>query len=63
LVFGDWYEAEDEFTLTGEWQLARSTAQPGVVKYKGGNSEYVYVPSSKFLVPAHGAEDLATVPC
>jgi len=59
LVFGGWYEADDEFTLTGEWQLARSATWPGIVKYNGGYSEYMYVPSSKFLVPAHGIEDLA----
>jgi threonine dehydrogenase-like Zn-dependent dehydrogenase len=33
------------------------------VKYKGGYSEYVYVPSSKFLVSSHGVEDQAAVPC
>jgi len=33
------------------------------VNYKGGYSEYVYAPSSKFLVSSHGVEDLAAVPC
>ncbi len=31
------------------------------MKYKGGYSEYVYVPSSKFLVLSHGVVDLAAV--
>lgn len=59
LVFGGWYEAEDEFTLTGEQQLARKAVWPGIVKYNGGYSEYLYVPSYKCLVPAHGIDDLA----
>jgi D-arabinose 1-dehydrogenase-like Zn-dependent alcohol dehydrogenase len=59
LVFGGWYDAEDEFTLSGDWQLARRAAWPGIVRYNGGYSEYMYVPSSRFLVPAHGIEDLA----
>lgn len=58
LVFGGWYEEEDEYTLTGDQQLANRTAWPGIVKYNGGYAEYLYVPSYKYLVPAEGLEDL-----
>lgn len=59
LVFGGWYDTDDEFTLSGDQQLARRVAWPGIVKYNGGYSEYMYVPSYRFLIPAHGIEDLA----
>ncbi len=59
LVFGGWYEVEDEYTLTGDQQLSKTPVWPGIIKYNGGYSEYLYVPSYKFLVPAHNIEDLA----
>lgn len=59
LVYPYWWEVEDEFVLTGKQQLARVKSVPGSIKYHGGYSEYVYVPSYKYLVPAHGIEDLA----
>jgi len=60
LVFAGWYEIEDEFTLTGDQQLTRSPVWPGLIRYHGGYSEYLYVPSYKFLVKAEGIEDLAS---
>jgi len=58
LVFGGWYEEEDEYTLIGEQQLSDKGVWPGVVKYHGGYAEYMYVPSYKFLIPADGIEDV-----
>ncbi|MEM1643097.1 MAG: zinc-binding dehydrogenase [Desulfurococcaceae archaeon] len=58
LVFGGWYEEEDEFTLVGDQQLADKATWPGILKYHGGYAEYMYVPSYKFLIPAEGIEDL-----
>ncbi|MEZ0394128.1 MAG: zinc-binding dehydrogenase [Desulfurococcaceae archaeon] len=58
LVFGAWYEEEDEFTLAGEQQLAYRATWPGILKYNGGYAEYMYVPSYKFLVSAEGLDDL-----
>ncbi|MEM2234734.1 MAG: alcohol dehydrogenase catalytic domain-containing protein, partial [Desulfurococcaceae archaeon] len=36
LVFGGWYEEEDEFTLVGDQQLADKATWPGILKYHGG---------------------------
>jgi D-arabinose 1-dehydrogenase-like Zn-dependent alcohol dehydrogenase len=60
LVFGGWYETEDEFTQIGEQQHARRPIWPGYIKYNGGHSEYLYVPSYKFLLRADDIEDLAS---
>ncbi|MCS7128465.1 MAG: zinc-binding dehydrogenase [Sulfolobales archaeon] len=58
LVFGAWYDEEDEYTIMGEQQFAYKAAWSGILKYYGGYAEYMYVPSYKFLVPAHGLDDL-----
>lgn len=58
LVFGAWYEGEDEYTIKGEQQFAYGATWPGILKYHGGYAEYMYIPSYKFLVPAHGLDDL-----
>lgn len=58
LVFGGWYEEEDEYTITGEQQLADKAVWPGILKYHGGYAEYMYVPTYKYLIPAEGIDDV-----
>lgn len=60
LVFGGWYEEEDEFTLIGDQQLADKATWPGILKYHGGYAEYTCICMylAKFLMPAEGIEDL-----
>lgn len=58
LIYGGWYEEEDEYSLSGDQQLSDKATWPGIIKYNGGYAEYMYVPHYRFLVSAEGLEDL-----
>ena len=49
---------EDEYTLSGESQLCDKPEWPGLSWRQGAYAEYLHVPHYKYLVPAHGLNDL-----
>ncbi len=59
LVYWAYCEQEDKYALKGLYQLCSLRAGAGIAVYNGGFAEYMLVPHYRYLVPAHGLEDLA----
>jgi D-arabinose 1-dehydrogenase-like Zn-dependent alcohol dehydrogenase len=51
-------EEEDEFTVRGEFHLCSKPAWLGLSHRHGSHAEKLHVPHYRYLVPAHGLEDL-----
>lgn len=58
LVYWAYCEREDKYALRGLYQLCSLRAGAGIALYNGGFAEYMLVPHYRYIVPAHGLEDL-----
>ena len=58
LVYWAYCERDDKYALRGLYQLCGLRAGAGIALYNGGFAEYMLVPHYRYLVPAHGLQDL-----